>query len=499
MPFSDMKSGFNFFSWFKKGDNTSGKKKSAADDKNPTPLFLFNTLTQKKEIFTPAHGQDVGMYNCGPTVYDYAHIGNMRAYVFADILRRTLENNEYRVNQVINITDVGEPAGDLDTGKDKIEESARKEGKTASEVATFYTRAFFDDIKKLNIETKETTFPKATEHIKEQIDLIGRLEKKGFTYKTSDGIYFDTSKFKGYGKLGNINLAGLKEGARIGVNQEKRNLTDFALWKFSKPGEKRQQEWESPWGTGFPGWHIECSAMSMKYLGETLDIHTGGIDHIPVHHNNEIAQSEAATEKLFSRFWLHVAFINISGAKMAKSEGNFIRLTTLAERGISPLAFKYWLLTAHYRSPITFSYEAVESAQNGFLKLLKHFSSMPDGGHVSGQYSRKFKEIMNNDLDTPLAISLIWQLLKDKGVSEADKKNTILKFDKVLGLDIENFSKQIVKNDAVIPSEIKDLAEKRELARKNKNWKAADDFRNQISAKGYSVKDTDEGSTISRI
>lgn len=461
-------------------------------------LVLFNTLTGKKENFIPSHGSEVGMYNCGPTVYDYAHIGNMRAYIFSDILRRTLEHNNFSVKQIINITDVGEPAGDPDTGKDKIEESAKKEGKTATEVAAFYTKAFFDDINKLNVETKGTIFPKATEHIKEQIDLVNELEKKGFTYKTSDGIYFDTSKFPDYGKLGNINLAGLKEGARIGVNAEKRNLTDFALWKFSKPGE-RQQEWKSPWGVGFPGWHIECSAMSMKYLGETLDIHTGGIDHIPVHHNNEIAQSEAATGKLFSRFWLHVAFINIGGEKMAKSEGNFIRLSTLSEHHIDPLAFRYWLLTAHYRSSITFSYEAVSSAQTALLKLARHFIAMPDGGAVSDEYSRKFKEIINNDLDTPEAISLMWQLIKDEKVNDADKKATISEFDKVLGLNIEKFGSEIVKKTADIPSEIRELAEKREIARKAKDWKIADELRDKITSQGYVLDDTEEGFIISRI
>lgn len=482
-----MKSGFNFLE--KLG---LGKRDSKSSE-----LFLFNTLTKKKELFVPLVGREVKMYNCGPTVYNYAHIGNMRAYVFADVLRHTLESGGFSVKQIVNITDVGEPAGDPDTGKDKIEESARKEGKTAAEISKFYTKAFFDDLKKLNIETARTIFPKATEHIKEQIDLISRLEKKGFTYKISDGVYFDTSKFKSYGKLGNINLEGLEEGARIGVNENKKNPTDFALWKFSKPGEKRQQEWPSPWGVGFPGWHIECSAMSMKYLGETLDIHTGGIDHIPVHHNNEIAQSEAATGKQFSRFWLHNAFVNIAGEKMAKSEGNFIRLKTLEDRGINPLTYKYWLLTAHYRSPITFSYEALKGSETAFIKLVEHFNALPTGGSPSEDYSRKFKERINDDLDTPGAISLIWQLLKDKKVSDANKKSTISTFDKVFGLNIEKFGNEIAKKMADIPSEIKELAEKREIARKKKNWNEADHIRDEIAKKGYTLEDTDNGPKIS--
>src|SRR3989344_4483001 len=462
--------------------------------KNGSDLVLFNTLTQKKVVFKPLKTGVVGMYNCGPTVYNYAHIGNMRSYVFADVLRRTLEWNGYKVNQVVNITDVGEPSGDPDSGNDKIEESAKKEKKTAKEIADFYTKAFFDDIRKLNIETAGIIYPKATEHIKEQIALIERLEKKGVTYKTSDGVYFDSSKFADYGKLGNINLEGLEEGARIGVNKEKKNPTDFALWKLSKvdeTGEKRQQEWPSPWGVGFPGWHIECSAMSMKYLGETFDIHTGGIDHIPVHHNNEIAQSECATGKMFVRYWLHNAFVNIAGEKMAKSEGNFIRLQSLEEHGIKPISYKYWLLTAHYRPPVTFSFEAVSAAETAFMKLLHQFSLIPDGGTVSDEYSRKFKEIINNDMDTPGAISLIWQLLKDEKVVKIDKKATILEFDKVLGLNILELSKK-----AVIPSEIKELVEERERARKEKDWKKADILRDEIKTRGYLVEDTKDGVSI---
>lgn len=482
-----MKSGFNFFK--RKAQNSAAKH---------AELFLFNTLTKKKEGFTLPTGHEVKMYNCGPTVYNYAHIGNLRAYVFVDILRRTLESDGFSVKQIINITDVGHLTGDADAGDDKIEQGAKKEGKSASEISEFYTKAFFDDLAKLNIETTDTNFPRATKHITEQIDLIKVLEKKSVTYKTSDGIYFDTSKFKDYGKLGEINLEGLDEGARIGVNKEKRNPTDFALWKFSKPEEKRQQEWSSPWGVGFPGWHIECSAMAMKYLGQTLDIHTGGIDHIPVHHNNEIAQSEAATGKQFSRFWLHNAFINISGGKMAKSEGNFIRLTTLEEKHIEPLAFKYWLLTAHYRSPITFSYDAILSAQTGFLKLVRQFSMLPGGGSVSDEYSRKFKEIINNDLDTPEAISLMWQLIKDEKITSSNKKATISSFDKIFGLNIEKLGIKMAEKMANIPAEIKELAEKREIARKAKNWNEADHIRDEISKKGYILEDTDDGPIISR-
>ncbi len=458
-------------------------------------MKLGNTLTNKKEVFKPLDKTIVTMYNCGPTVYNYAHIGNMRSYVFADVLRRTLELNGYKVKQVLNITDVGEPAGDPDTGRDKIEESAKKEGKTAKEISQFYEKAFFDDLKKLNINITDTIFPHATEHIKEQIALIERLEQKDFTYKTTDGVYFDTSKFRDYGKLGNINLEGLEEGARIGVNKEKRNPTDFALWKFSKKGEARQQEWPSPWGVGFPGWHIECSAMSMKYLGETFDIHTGGIDHIPIHHNNEIAQSEAATGKQFVRYWLHNAFVNVPSGKMSKSENNFIRLKDLEDKGIRPLAYRYWLLTAHYHSPITFSFEAISAAETALFKLAGHVGQMPAGGSVSDSYSRKFKEIINNDLDTPGAVSLAWQLLKDTETTDADKRATIADMDKVLGLEILKLGEESKKTAINVPKEVKELLEKREIARSQKDWETADALRDEITNKGYSVEDTADGET----
>jgi len=336
-------------------------------------MHLYNTLTRSKELFRPLKEGEVFMYHCGPTVYNYAHLGNLRAYVFADILRRVFSFNNYAVKQVINITDVGHLTSDEDEGEDKLEAGARREGKSAQEIAEFYTGAFLEDMSALNIDTRATLFPKATEHIAEQIDLIKTLEKKGATYRTSDGVYFDTSACKQYGELAHLDIAGLKEGARVLKNPEKRNATDFALWKFSKPEEKRQQEWESPWGLGFPGWHLECSAMSMKYLGPHFDIHTGGIDHIPVHHTNEIAQSETATGEKFVNYWMHAGFVNIEGAKMAKSEENFITLKTLTEKGFSPLAYRYWLLTADYKKTINFTWEALEGAETAFRKLQRVF------------------------------------------------------------------------------------------------------------------------------
>ncbi len=439
------------------------------------------------------------MYHCGPTVYHYAHIGNLRAYVFADILRRTLEYKGFMVDQVINITDVGHLTGDSDVGKDKVEEEAKKEHKTAVEISAFYTAAFFEDLKKLNIETARTKFPKATEHITGQIDLIKKLEEKGFTYTTSDGIYFDTSKFKDYGKLGNIDLKGLEEGARVAANTEKKNLTDFALWKFSKPGEKRQQEWESPWGVGFPGWHIECSAMSMKYLGETFDIHTGGIDHIPVHHNNEIAQSESATGREFVRFWLHSAFVNITGEKMAKSEGNFLRLQTLIEHGIYPLAYRYWLLTSHYRSPINFTLEAVESAHIALEKIVHEIAELlkttQREGAIIEEYKNKLESFIDDDLGTPEVIALLHKLLKDTSIEPHNKLATIFEFDKVLGLNLKTLA---LKMSEPIPTSIETLKTEIETHRKNKEWEKSDAVRKEIESQGYKVHDLKDETVVER-
>lgn len=465
-------------------------------------LEIYNTLTKEKEEFKPIKKKTVGMYNCGPTVYLYAHLGNLRAYVFADILKRTLQYDGYKVKQVINITDVGHLTSNADSGVDKVEKEAAKENKTVKEITEFYAQAFFDDLKKLNIETEGTIFPKASEHIKEQIDLIKILEKKGFTYKTSDGIYFDTSKFPDYGKLGGINLKGLEEGARIGVNKEKKNPTDFALWKFSPAvGEfgKRQQEWDSPWGVGFPGWHIECSAMSMKYLGKTFDLHTGGIDHIPVHHNNEIAQSESATEKKFVNYWMHSAFLNVSGEeKMAKSEGNFLRLQTLEEKGFNPLAYRYFLLGAHYRSPITFNFESIWSSQKALEKIVYFVAeNYRKSGKIAEEYKNKFEEAVNDDLDTPATLALLWTLLKDEKISADDKTATILKFDKVLGLNIKNLAEKFSNQSQEVPREILALAEEREKERKNKNWEKADELRKKIFELGFELEDTSTGPKIS--
>jgi cysteinyl-tRNA synthetase len=438
------------------------------------------------------------MYNCGPTVYERPHIGNFRAYIFADILRRVLEFNGYKVKQIINITDVGHLTSDADTGEDKIEKSAREKKKSAWEIARYFENLFKEDFKKLNLK-KPFKFPRATEHIKEMIELIKILEKKGYTYKISDGIYFDTSKFKDYGKLGNLKKR--KDLLpRIEVNPEKRNPFDFALWKFSPKDQKRQMEWQSPWGVGFPGWHIECSAMAMKYLGKTIDIHTGGIDHLTVHHPNEIAQSEAATGKKFVRYWLHVNFLFVEGKKMAKSLGNIFTLEYIEKRGFSPLAFKYLVLTSHYRSEINFTWQAMESAENAYRNLIENVSGeliMNNYPRESALYPREsaHKEILNiinNDLDTPKLIAKIWEVLRSNKSFEY-KKNFVFLADRVLGLGLEKFIKR------KIPQKIKDKVLLREKLRKEKKWEMADKIREELLKLGYKIEDTKFGPFVKLI
>lgn len=447
-------------------------------------IFLYNTKGRTKEKFVPLHSDEVRMYHCGPTVYNYAHIGNLRAYVFADILRRTFEWSGYAVKQVINITDVGHLVSDADDGQDKMQKGAQREGKTAWDIAKFYESAFKEDLSILNIKTEGTQFPRATEYIQEQIELVRTLEQKGYTYKTSDGIYFDTSKFERYADFAKLDIKGMQEGARVAVNDEKKNTTDFALWKFSPTNEKRDMEWESPWGIGFPGWHIECSAMSEKLLETPFDIHTGGIDHIPVHHTNEIAQSECASEHEYVHYWMHVNFLNIKDGKMAKSGDNFIRLQTLIDRGISPVAYRYWLLTSHYRSTVDFSFEAIEAAQTALNRLYDAYLSLGDtSGEINTSVVEKCKESANDDLNTAEVIAHVWEYVKSTD-NNKNKKATLDELDKILGL---NFSLQ---KKGAVPEEIITLAEARLLSRANKDWAESDRIREEIEAKGFNIKDT---------
>jgi cysteinyl-tRNA synthetase len=401
----------------------------------------------------------------------------------------------FAVKHVINITDVGHLVGDGDTGEDKLETGAKREGKTAWDVAKFYTDAFFKDLSLLNIPESAYLFPRATETIPEQIAIIQSLVDKGFTYQTSDGIYFDTSKFPNYADLAKLDIEGLKSGARVEENTEKKNITDFALWKFSPKGEQRQMEWDSPWGKGFPGWHIECSAMSEKYLGKHFDIHTGGIDHIPVHHTNEIAQSECAHGEKYVNTWMHINFLNDKEGKMAKSSGDFLRLQTLIDEKINPLAYRYYLLTTHYRAEISFSLDAVRGAQEAYNKLVSWCADhKASTGTVSEKYKADFKRMIGDDVNTPQAIALIWTLMKDYGVSGGDKYATILFIDEVLGLGLAGAERLEVH----ISDEVKKLLEERNVARLNKNFAESDRLRDEIASHGFVVKDTPNGQELEK-
>jgi cysteinyl-tRNA synthetase len=451
-------------------------------------LRFFNTLTNKKEQFASLHKGEARLYHCGPTVYNFAHIGNLRAYVFADVLRRTLEYGGYRVTQVINITDIGHLSSDADEGEDKMVKGLQREGlpltmEGMNALADKYEAAFRTDLAALNIKTDGTHFPRASAHIAEEVEIIQKLEQKGIAYKTSDGIYFDTTRFPSYGTRGGFKLGELKAGARVGVNVEKRTACDFALWKFAK-GELG---FPSPWGVGFPGWHIECSAMSRKYLDQPFDIHTGGIDHIPVHHQNEIAQSEAAYNTPLAHYWLHSAFVNVSGGeKMAKSEENFLTLRSLTEKGIHPLAYRYWLLTAHYRSPLTFSWAALQAAQNAYFKILLAFSQWSHTRRVG----KKVADIVSDDLDTPALLAKLHTALKERDVM------AVLDVDRIVGLDIENEARKLQKEINAVPEEIKEKAVRRETARARKDFATADALREEIRSAGYEIMDTDEESVV---
>lgn len=457
-------------------------------------LTLFNTATQHKELFTPQHPPEVSLYTCGLTVYDYAHIGNLRAFIFEDLLRRVLVANGYGVKHVQNITDVGHLTDDADAGEDKMETGAAREGKTAWDIAKYYTAAFREDADELNI-VLPLLMPKATEHIPEQIALIERLEKNGYTYTTSDGVYFDTSKFADYGKLARLDIAGLEEGARVEKNAEKRNATDFALWKFSPAGTKRAMEWNSPWGIGFPGWHIECSAMAMKYLGETIDIHCGGVDHIPVHHTNEIAQSEAATGKSFVRVWMHGEFLLVDGQKMSKSKKNFYRLSDIVEQGFTPLAYRYLLMSAHYRSKLNFTWDSLRAAQQAYNKLISLCAGWEDGGDVMNEWYERFVAALNDDLNSPQALAVMWEMMKSDE-KPAHKKATLLAMDELLGLSLAKKAEALRRRLEALGGKVEQLVQERDEARKNKEYEKADILREQIAHFGIAVEDTSDGPVL---
>lgn len=454
-------------------------------------IKLTNTLTRQEEEFKPINPRKVGIYSCGPTVYNTPSVGNFRTFIMADILRRMFEMNGYDVTQVMNITDVGHLVGDGDEGEDKMIKAMRREGKSAWDIAEFYTNEFLRDMQRLNVKTPHH-MPKATDHIQEQIDVIKELEKNGYTYSTSDGIYFDTSQLKNYGRLGGQKLEEKEEGARVQVNPEKKNASDFALWKFSPEGQKREMEWESPWGTGFPGWHIECSAMAEKYLESPFDVHTGGMDLAPVHHENEIAQTEGARGNQLANYWVHGAFLQVDGGKMSKSLGNVYTIQDLADKGYDPIAFRYFTYSAHYRSSLNFTWESLGAAQNALNNLRDEVRDWNKPTGVDEPSYEVFEARVNDDLDMPGAIAQLWAIVKDEHIDTGVKAATLLKCDEVLGLGLKEYISVPVR----VPLLIQKMVEDRDKARKNKDWEEADRLRQDIEKEGYVVEDGPQGQNV---
>lgn len=460
-------------------------------------MKLYNTLSRTVEEFKPIIPKNISLYACGPTVYDFAHIGHIRAYVFNDTLRRVLEYLGYRVRYVMNITDVGHLSDDADQGEDKMEKGARKYGKTVWELAQYYTDFFFMSMDAMNI-LRPTIVCKATDHIPEMIALVEKLIEKGHAYETKEAVYFDVTTFKEYGKLSGQNMEEKMKAKRdeVYVDPEKKHPADFSLW-FKRTGKFKDHamHWESPWGDGFPGWHIECSAMSMKYLGKTLDIHTGGIDHIPLHHENEIAQSEGANEVPFVHYWMHYHFLQVDGQKMSKSLGNFFTIEDIAKRGMDPMAFRLLLLQSHYRQPMNFTWKALEGANDAYNKLKKLIGTLTNDigekQNLSGQaqgHKHMFEGAIANDLQTPMAVATLWTMLKDGQISNFEKVTLATDFDRVLGLNL------LKKEETVnIPQEIIDLAEERKQAKAQKGYERADKLRKQIEEKGYKIEDVKGG------
>lgn len=462
-------------------------------------LRIYNTLTRQKEDFTPIHEGKAYMYSCGPTVYNYAHIGNLRTYIFMDLFRRTLKYDGYKLKGVMNITDVGHLLSDGDTGEDKMQKASREQKKSPWEIAAYYTDVFFTDLKKLNIGKPEI-IAKATDHIQEMIDYVQKLVEKGYGYEIDDGIYFDIGKFPGYGKLSRLNLEEQQAGARVEVNSQKRHPADFALWKKAEP--EHIMQWPSPWGMGYPGWHIECSAMSLKYLGMPFDIHTGGVDHIPVHHENEIAQNEALTGKKSVNYWVHGEFMLVNNGKMSKSLGNTYRISDLEERGYKALDFRYFCLNTHYRKKLNFTFEGLDAAKAAYARLLaqvyKHKTAKASGDTaLAEKYLEQFRLAIDDDLNVPLALGILWTMMKETPAKEL--YTAALEFDKVLGLDLDKAEapkEEEQKTEA--PQEVIALCEERKAAKAAKDWAKADKLRADIAAMGYTVVDTKEGYKVTK-
>ncbi|MCA9363407.1 cysteine--tRNA ligase [Candidatus Kaiserbacteria bacterium] len=466
-------------------------------------IKLYNTESKQIEVFSPFDDKEVKMYSCGPTVYDYAHIGNLRSYVFADIVKRVIIRNGFMVKHTINLTDFGHLSDDGDAGEDKMTKGLKREGlpitlEAMRQLSDRYIKAFKDDMDELHILEPEK-WARASDYIKKQISLVKTLDEKGLTYETSDGLYFDIAKFPKYGRLGNINLNKLKSGARVEVNNEKRHPADFALWKKSELG------WESSWGKGFPGWHIECSAMAMATLGKQIDIHTGGIDHIPIHHNAEIAQSEAATGKTFVKYWLHNAFITIDNTKVSKSLGNTITMRHLMDRGFTGDDYRYWLLTAHYRSQVNFSWDALKAAKQALFRLKRYVYEefKQKTATPSKEYLDKFDDCLANDFDTAGAIAVMWDMVNDKNLDNKVKCGTLMSMDEVLDIGLSDDLTDGVRSLGVIstdelPEEIQKLIDGREAARIARNWEMADALRDKLKLEGYELEDTAHGPKVTK-
>ena len=464
-------------------------------------MRLYNTMSRSIEEFVPINEGKVSMYCCGPTVYNYAHIGNLRTYIFEDLLRRTLRRSGYDVKHVMNITDVGHLTGDGDDGEDKMEKSARETGRTVWDIAEFYMKAFFRDEEALNIERPDIIC-RATEHIDDMINLIKRLEEGGHTYISGGNVYFSIDSISDYGKLARLNLDDLKSGARIEVDSNKKNPKDFVLWFTNSKFKDQAMMWDSPWGRGYPGWHIECSAMSMKYLGEHFDIHCGGIDAIPVHHTNEIAQSEAATGKTWVNYWCHGEFLLMGNAKMSKSSGSFVTLPVLEGEGYDALDYRYFCLTGHYRSQLRFSYEALDAARSARKGIMERIADAKSEGPASTDPSEKareymaaFDEAMENDLNAPKALSILWQMLKDNGLSSSDKLAAAYHMDGILGLGLDKAEKK----EETLDAELQALLDERTAAKKAKDYKKADEIRDKLLSMGYAVKDTPAGPVLQKM
>lgn len=460
-------------------------------------IYLYNTLTRKKEKFEPINKDVVKMYSCGPTVYDFAHIGNFRTYIFMDSLRRVLQYNGLKMNHVMNITDVGHLTSDADTGEDKMMKAAKREGKNPYEIAKFYTDVFMQDLEKLNIDMPEIV-TKATDNIPQMLEMVKQIVDNGYGYETSTGIYFDVSKLDKYPVLSNNSVEGQEAGARIEVDPEKRNPYDFAIW--IKAPENHIMKWDSPWGKSYPGWHIECSAMGRRFLGENFDIHTGGVDHIPIHHENEIAQCKGSFGHNPANFWMHCEFLLVDGGKMSKSLGNIYKLSELQEKGIEPLAYKLFCFSSHYRNKLNFTFEGAKASQISLNRLRQGFQNHKNGTEdvdedTIQQLEEFFHNAINDDLNMPLALSVVWEVVRCD-VKSPKLAELLLKFDKVLGLKIDS-----VPDDSKqeLPEEIAKLVEQRNNSRKNKDWAESDRIRDELQAKGYTVKDTKDGTEVIKV